>query len=347
MVRSLIAALFAVCVTIVGAAAAFAQKEPAPAASKPEAEACNGGLLVSVSQPPTQPCIKPGSGESFKDCAACPEMVVVPAGSFLMGSTQAEVDALVKEFGKDHEKFYQQEMPQHRMTIGSPFAVGQFSITVSEYMACVKDGGCKPPEWDEPGSPFSVKTGWNHYYKRLGDALTGDRYPIVGVSWHDARAYATWLSGRTSKNYRLLSEAEFEYAARAGTTAPFWWGKSISTDQANYDGNYSYAGSPKGEDRGRPVLVRSFEPNPWGLYQVHGNVWSWTQDCWNSNNANVHGNVWTWMQNWWSSDCDNRVVRGGSWESLPDVLRSARRDRCVAEERSPDMGFRVARTLTP
>ena len=261
--------------------AVISQPKQVPTPQKEAEEACQDGLLVSVSQASAQPCIKPGSGQSFKDCSDCPEMVVVPAGNFSMGSPENEPDRLGDEG------------PQHSVTIEQPFAVGQFSITVSEYMSCVKAGGCKPPEWDEPGSSYNVKTGSNDHYNKLGGALTGDRYPIVGVSWDDAQAYVTWLSAETGKTYRLLSEAEFEYAARAGTTTPFWWGKLISTSQANYNGNYTYAGSAKGEYKMKPVPVKSFKRNPWGLYQVHGNVWTWTQDCWidNYEGANANGSA--------------------------------------------------------
>ncbi len=169
------------------------------------------------------------------------------------------------------------------MDVDNLLAAGQFSVTVGEYRACVRAGGCRPPEWDEPSSKYNIKTGSDDHYKKLGEALTGDRYPIVGVSWDDAQAYAKWLSGKTGKSYRLLSEAEREYVTRAGTAAPFWWGSSISTEQANYDGNYTYAGGQKGEYRQRTVPVKSFQPNPWGLYQVHGNVWDWVEDCWNDN----------------------------------------------------------------
>ena len=137
-----------------------------------------------------------------------------------------------------------------------------------------------------------------------------DSHPVVCVNWDDAKAYAKWLSGKTGKDYRLLSEAEWEYACRAGTSTPFWWGSSISTEQANYDGNYTFGGGRKGEYRQRTVPVKSFEPNPWGLYQVHGNVGEWCEDCWNEsyNGAPSDGSAWT------AGDCAFRLLRGGSWD---------------------------------
>jgi formylglycine-generating enzyme required for sulfatase activity len=278
----------------------------------------------------------PGAGVAFQDrwmergqrmCG--PEMVVVPAGEFMMGSPNSE-----PERGSN-------EGPQHNVTIPNPFAVGLFAVTVGEYMAGVTDGGCKLPEWLEEGSNYNVKTGSDDHYKKLGDALTGDRHPIVGVSWNDAAAYAAWLSGKTGKTYRLLSEAEWEYVCRAGTDTPFWWGASISTSQANYNGNSTYAGSPKGEYRAKPVPVKSFRPNSWGLYQVHGNVWEWCEDCWNESyeGAPSDGSPWT------TGDRASRVLRGGSWDNYPQNLRAAARDRFSTAFRFNSAGFRVARTL--
>jgi formylglycine-generating enzyme required for sulfatase activity len=164
------------------------------------------------------------------------------------------------------------------------------------------------------------------------------------VSWWEANAYVAWLSRKTKtkKTYRLLSEAEREYVTRAGTTTPFWWGPSISTSQANYNGNYTYYGA-KGEYRQKTVPVDSFDPNPWGLYQVHGNVWEWTEDCWHDtySGAPADGSAWT------TGDCTRGVLRGGSWEDDPTVLRAAYRNRLwyTPDLRNRNGGFRVARTL--
>ena len=304
-----------------------AAQEPSPAK-----DTCQDGMAVSVAAG-KKFCVKPGSGESFKDCPECPEMVAVPAGTFIMGSPESEPGREPRLKGS--------ERPRHSVTFGRPFAVGQFSITVGEYMACVKDGGCRPPEWDEPGSQYNIKTGSNDLYRSLGDALTGDRYPIFGVSWDDAKAYAAWLSNKTGKEYRLLSEAEREYVTRAGTEWPFWWGSSISTTQANYNGNYTYDGSAKGEFRKTALPVKSFSPNPWGLYQVHGNVWEWTEDCWHKNYllAPSDGSAWT------GEDCSRRVVRGGDFTNDPGVLRAAARINLYPGDRYDGVGFRLARIL--
>src|SRR6516162_2207229 len=161
--------------------------------------------------------------DSFKECAQCPEMVVVPAGSFTMGSPDSE------------EGRIEEEGPQHRVTFGKAFGVGRFAVTFEEWDACVADGGCNG-------------------YKPSDEGWGRGRRPAINVSWDDARAYVGWLSRKTGKTYRLLSEAEREYVTRAGTTTPFWWGASISTQQANYSGNYTYGTEAKGVSRRQTVL---------------------------------------------------------------------------------------------
>jgi formylglycine-generating enzyme required for sulfatase activity len=168
---------------------------------------------------------------------------------------------------------------------------------------------------------------------------------VINVDWHNAKAFAAWLSRKTGKAYRLLSEAEREYVTRAGTTTPFWWGSSITPTQANYDGNEIYTGGgSKGEYRRQTVSVDSFEPNPWGLYQVHGNVSEWTEDCWQAwGHAENPGNGSART----TGDCRSRVIRGASWGSWPRHLRAAHRSWGWANHRSRFQGFRLARTLTP
>ncbi len=302
--------------------AAVAPPRPAPAPQTGEG-ACDDGLVVSVGLGREKPCIKPGSGQGFRDCADCPEMVVAPAGSYLRGSTDADVAALVKEHGKDTEQYWKRETPQRRVTIAKPFAVGRFSVTFAEWEACVAGGGCQTTK--QPSDQ-----GWGR----------ADR-PVINVSWDDAQEYVAWLSKKTGKSYRLLSEAEREYVARAGTTTQFWWGNVISTDKANYDGNYTHAGSQKGEYRQKTLPVKSFQPNPWGLYQVHGNVWEWVQDCFvdSYKTAPTDGSAVA------TGDCIVRFLRGGAWVDYPQNLRAADRSRYTTSNRSIDFGFRLARTL--
>jgi formylglycine-generating enzyme required for sulfatase activity len=250
--------------------------------------------------------------DSFRECDWCPEMVVVPAGSFIMGSPDDE-----KARGNN-------EGPQHWVTFARPFAVGRFAVTFDEWDACVADGGC------------------NGYAPNDGGWGRGRR-PVIYVSWNDANLYVAWLSRKTGKTYRLLSEAEREYVTRAGTTTSFWWGASISTRQANYFDDDAFGSGSKGEDRERTLPVDSFQPNPWGLYQVHGNVSEWTQDCYHDGYAGapLDGSAWT------SGDCSRRVVRGGAWIDPPQNLRAASRSSDTATDWDGLEGFRLARALTP
>jgi len=273
-------------------------------------------------------CLKPN--ESFKDCATCPEMVVVPAGSFTMGSPSNEPQR------------YSDEL-QVGVSIAAPFSVGRFAITRGEYATFVGEANhlnsdkCsvyENNEWKERADRSFRIPGFNQ----------DDRHPAVCVNWDDAKAFAAWLSKKTGKGYRLLSEAEREYVTRAGTTTPFWWGTSITPNQANYDGRTAYEGGGSvGDFRRRTVSVDTFEPNPWGLYNVHGNVWEWTEDCWNEGNAGNPGNGRPRT----TGDCNRRVVRGGSWVSDPRMIRSALRVWTNTADRTARVGFRLARTLTP
>jgi formylglycine-generating enzyme required for sulfatase activity len=240
--------------------------------------------------------------DTFKECSICPEVIVVPAGSFTMGSPASESGRHIYEG------------PQHKVTFPKQFAVGKFALTFAEWDACVADSGCNGHR--------PVDEGWGR-----------GRQPVINVSWDDAKTYVVWLSKKTGKVYRLLSEAEREYVTRAGTTTAYWWGNSISTDQANY----KYF-------RRRTVAVDSFVPNPWGFYQVHGNVVDWLEDCWHDsyNGAPANGSAWT------SGDCSGRIVRGGTWTNDPDRLRAAARDGNTATGtagRFSSFGFRVARTI--
>jgi formylglycine-generating enzyme required for sulfatase activity len=153
-----------------------------------------------------------------------------------------------------------------------------------------------------------------------------------------------WLSDQTGKAYRLLTDAEWEYVARAGTTTPFWWGASITPAKANYDANYTYGGSSKGEWRKATVPAASFAANPWGLFNVHGNVWEWCADVWHDNYNGAPTDGSAWLQ---GGDASRRVVRGGSWDSYPQYLRSADRFGSATNNRRSYLGFRVARTLNP
>jgi formylglycine-generating enzyme required for sulfatase activity len=276
--------------------------------------------------------IVPGSGTTvwFKDLAEGPELVVVQAGEFLMGSPP-------DEDGRHPDGW---EGPQHRVVIRTPFAVGRFAVTCGEFAAFVEATGHAMPDkmWTWESRKAEERGGRS--FRNPGFAQTA-RHPVVGISFEDAAAYLRWLGERTGSTYRLLSEAEWEYVARAGTATPFWWGRSISTDQANYDGNYTYGDGSKGTYRNGTEPVDSFAPNPWGLYQMHGNVWEWCADCWN---ANYHGAPAD-DSSWSIGDCSQRVLRGGSWINDPQFLRAACRIRYRPDVRGNAVGFRVARRL--
>ncbi|MBC6414372.1 MAG: formylglycine-generating enzyme family protein [Chromatiales bacterium] len=244
------------------------------------------------------------AGDTFQDCSVCPEMVVVPAGSFMMGSPAGEA-------GREKD-----EGPRHQVTIAKPFAVGKYEVTVREYTAFIDEtGGLDDSDsWRDP------------FFKQ------SDTHPVVKVSWHDATGFAFWLSMKTGHQYRLLSEAEWEYAARAGTTTAYSSGPVIFKNMANFDNN-----------NGGTVAVGSYPANAFGLHDVHGNVWEWVEDCWHRdyNGAPTDGSAWL-------NNCENenwRVLRGGSWDNNPRDLRSADRAWFVDWLRSFSRGFRVARTL--
>jgi formylglycine-generating enzyme required for sulfatase activity len=258
-----------------------------------------------VLKPETEQALKPG--RSFRECANdCPEMIVVPAGEFLMGSPPTEAGR------------FPNEDPQHKVTISRPFAVAKFDVTFADWDACVAVGGCQK-------EGRAGDTGWGR----------GTR-PVIYVSWDDAQAYVAWLSRMTGKSYRLLTESEWEYAARAGTSTAYSWGDEIGKNNGNCDG----CGSQWDNSKTSPVS--SFAPNAFGLYDMHGNVWQWVEDCYinNYNGAPANGSAWT------TGDCSLHVVRGGSWTDEPELLRSANRRRYSSGFRNLSVGFRVGRTFS-
>ena len=229
-----------------------------------------------------------------------PEMVVIPAGSFQMGCVS----------GKD---CYNNEKPVREVKIDS-FALSKYEVTFEEYDAFT----------DATGRERADDRGWGR-----------GRRPVINVSWYDAMAYAEWLSEQTRDRYRLPSEAEWEYAARARTTTQYSWGNEIGRNRANCDGCASVWGSE------RTALVGSFKANGWGLHDMHGNVDEWVLDCRNDNyeGAPTDGSAWL------SGDCSARMVRGGSWLFEPGNLRSANRFNMSPELRLSSFGFRVARSF--
>jgi formylglycine-generating enzyme required for sulfatase activity len=248
--------------------------------------------------------------ESFKECASdegkdyCPEMIVVPGGTFMMGSPPIEKGRYVSED------------PQHLVTIGKRFAVSKFALTFDEWDACVTYGDCLQGISDN---------GWGR-----------GRQPVINVTWDDAQRYVGWLAKMTSKPYRLLTEAEYEYATRAGTQTAYPWGDDVGKNNANC----LICGS-NWDGKQRTAPVGSFQPNGFGLYDMVGNVFEWVEDCYNAsyNRAPTNGSAWV------DGDCQNRMARAGSWFNAPIILRSANRAWFAPGVRMSLLGFRIGRTL--
>ena len=271
--------------------------------------------LVLASLPPQSSEVGTG-GQLFRECDVCPIMAVIPPGQASVGSPNHEP-------GRNAS-----EGPQQVVMFTHAFAAGQTEVTFDEWLACVAEGGCNA---HRPGD-----YGWGH-----------GKQPVINVSWNDAKSYVEWLSRKTGKPYRLLSEAEWEYAARGCLAAcgskTFWFGNDIAPARANYDWRFSYNASPKAQPPRRTIASDSSEPNPFGLYHVHGNVREWVEDCWNASLTGLPKDGAARS----TGDCESRVVRGGSWSDEPKELRAAARSWEVKGERRAQIGFRVGRSLTP
>ena len=243
--------------------------------------------------------------------AAMPEMVVIPAGTFRMGCVS----------GQDCED---DEFPVHDVTIPQAFEVSVYEVTFAQWDACVAGGGCGGYRPDDKS--------WGRGYR-----------PVINVSWEDAQAFVSWLSRYTGENYRLLSETEWEYVARAGTETAYSMGDTIRRNQANCSGSRIWRAGICRDRWDSPAPVGSFQANEFGVYDMHGNVWEWVEDCWNDSYAGAPSNDSAWL----SGDCSLRVFRGGGWAGPPGNLRSAFRGANATGYRIGSLGFRVARTLTP
>jgi formylglycine-generating enzyme required for sulfatase activity len=272
-------------------------------------------VAAAIGPPPKIAANDPG-GEVFKECDECPEMVVAPAGKAMLGSPPGE---------SGRQTF---EAAPHMVEIAKPFAVGRYAVTFAQWDACYAEGGCG--------------------HRRLGDLDFGrGKRPAIFVTWSEAQFYVQWLKRKTGQAYRLLSEAEWEYAARGCKSlkcanAPFWFG-AIKPELAVYDSRRSYDGSPKADPRLKTEPADSGPANPFGLYNMLGNVRQWTQDCWNPAPAALASNGAPVL----SGDCSARATRGGSWADDPAKLRAAARDYESIDEGSERIGFRIARDLEP
>lgn len=254
-----------------------------------------------------------------------PETIWIPGGTFLMGTYD--------EF--DRDSF---ESPDHRVTIHSAFGIGRYPVTLKEYGYFVTDTLRKPKPlsfwnddlfWEESGDLSWANPG----FPQSGD------HPVVGVSYEDAVAYCRWLSKNIGRKYRLPSESEWEYCCRAGTTTAFWWGDDMIHENAQFQKTRAYRQEPVSDSFEQGTApVKSFKPNPWGLYQMHGNVWEWCADPWTDDYyyAPPHGGVRQ------KGDHGRAIIRGGCWLSIPSKLRSAKRDWASRSHASNTIGFRVA-----
>ncbi|MBL8882370.1 MAG: SUMF1/EgtB/PvdO family nonheme iron enzyme [Hyphomicrobium sp.] len=330
-------------------------QEKAAPAKKSEAEPEKGS---AGSPPPNtqQPGQQPGS--TFADCDGCPKMVVIGAGKFVMGSPVDEPGRRVSEG------------PAHEVALNTPFAVGQFAITRDEFSAFVAEANYTPSKGCFAESNGKWELSKDATYAAPPVFTQTGTHPVVCVSWKDAQAYVEWLSKKTNSQYRLLSEAEREYVTRASAFTPYWWGRTISPQQANYDTRQRQAQAATTAQKGRNKRgitisteslgaaadapqpppsspnwgtkdVNSFTANPWGLFNVHGNAGEWVQDCWNASYVGVplDGSAAS------SGDCSKRVIRGGGWSYWPEDIRAAYRETTVADQKYFHVGFRVAKTL--
>jgi formylglycine-generating enzyme required for sulfatase activity len=305
----------------------------------PHIEADLAGLKQRAVVPTTPPDILSGTSCAVEiwDSPNAPQMVVIPAGKYTMGSPESE------------EERFENEGPPHCVSIGSPIAVGKYEVTRAEFSCFVANTGyhSKPKCYGYVGKT-ELKCSSRFTWQNPGFEQT-DQDPVVCVSWDDAKAYVGWLSERTGKNYRLLSEAEWEYAARAQTTTARWWGAHADDGCTSANGasldikalfpDWTVANYYNGYVLTAPVGC--FAPNGFGLYDMLGNVWEWVEDCWNDRymGAPLDGSAWL------SGNCDLRVLRGGSWHSNPRAVRSAARYSHMIGSGHAAFGFRVARTV--
>lgn len=271
-------------------------RKPAAAPPKP-APAPPPAARSSI--PPPAPVAAAASAEPevVRDCPACPEMIILPPGGFIMGDPKGD----------------RSEKPAHKVSIRQPFAIGKYEVTATQWNDCVESGGCS---------------------HKLKEGFTGDT-PVRDISWSDAREYLRWLSKTSGKTYRLPTEAEWEYAARAGTATRYWWGDKLGAGEANCKD----CGGDWHKDK--PADVDAFPPNPFGLYATSGGVWEWVADCWYSDyhGAPADGSSRD------RTDCREYVIRGGAWRNDSTYVHSASRFKYDAYVRYLLNGFRVARSV--
>lgn len=274
------------------------------------------------------------TGDVFRDCSQCPEMVVVPVGEFIMGSPDTEP-------GRSSA-----ESPRHSVRIGRRLAIGKVSVTVKEYEAFIASTGGV-----SDGGGCSVWTAYGHRFEKdrsfkSPSFAQGPNHPAVCVSWQAATTYTNWLTTQSRKTYRLLSEAEWEYAARAGSTTRYYFGDDEAQlckygNGADRTSAFLWGNHLCSDGVGvQTAEVGRYSPNTFGLYDMIGNAWSWAQDCWNNSYVGAPADGSPWI----SGDCNRRVIRGGSWDNGPKDMRSTTRGAHSLQAKD-NIGFRVAREL--
>ena len=287
-----------------------------------------GSLSVAAASNRTHP--------TFRDCDACPEMVVLPEGFFLMGGSPTD------------KRRWNVELPQHLVRISKQFAIGKFEVTLGEFAAFVDATGYQPAtrcnvfvleldRWVGKSTTFRDP----HYTQ-------GQSHPVTCISWLDAKAYTAWLSEKTGKRYRLPSEAEWEYAARGGTATPLSFGdyshKRICDHAKFADASTRFAWKDKScsSNFGHGAApVGQHQPNPWGLHDMHGNLWEWVEDCWHASYNGAPADGAPWLEDN-EGDCTHRITRGGSWRNAVHDLRVTARLRYPTIHAAQVRGFRVA-----
>lgn len=272
-------------------------------------------LVMVINPPPLNGYGVDRSAEASRDCAACPQMIVIPSGEYVMGSERLYFDRWLAA----------DAAPRRSISIQRRFAVSLYEITFAQWDACVADGGCAgytPPD-----------DGWGR-----------DNRPVIHVSWRDAHAYVAWLSEKTGSRYRLLSEAEWEYAARAGSNTPYPWGNWAGHRWANYGQQdcEPCRGRVDGADRWESTApVGQFPPNRFGLYDMQGNVYEWTEDCYENSYVGAPTDGAPRIQ----ENCARHVLRGAAWYSDPGRIRSSYRAWQQPDQRDHVIGFRVAKEM--
>ncbi len=273
------------------------------------AEAADGldSALADIAAEAVAEPVKPGPGDLIKDCESCPELIVIAGGASVMGAADGEYSSEAVE------------KPQIKLHLDYSFAIGRYEVTYDQWAACLADGRCDGYQPNDHGWGMGAR-------------------PVINVTYENVQEYLSWLSDETGAKYRLPSEAEWEFAARSGTTTPFSTGELISTQQANFNGQYPYVGGVKERSAGKTLAVGSFSPNAFGLHDMQGNVWEWVSDCWRDShrNADASGSPV-------GGSCTQRVLKGGAWNGGAWRARVAHRKPAKVSTSDYDTGFRVVR----